>query len=249
MSNADKPRSQTRGGASSLPRANTRQRLQSRRNSSSEPTYASRRTQAERSETTQTQLIEAAVKLVRANGLRGLRTVEVAELAGVSRGALLHHFKSKHDLLVAVIRHVNEISLIESARRAQAAKNSEDDPIDGIIKDAQDFYFGDYFFIELAIAMSADSDSRILKRETYQSSRTSRFSVEAAWLEALVSSGVPKQIASDVLSLTLSVVRGYSVRTLIEKDPEQFTRILKVWRDIVRQHLQMAMANERKKRD
>jgi len=249
MSNADKPRSQARGDGSSLPRARTRQRLQSRRNSSSEPKYAPKRTQAERSEATQTQLIEAAVKLVRANGLRGLRTVEVAELAGVSRGALLHHFKSKHDLLLAVIRHVNEVSLAESARRAHSAKSSDSDPIKGIIEDAQDFYFGDYFFVELAIAMSADSESRILKRETYQSSRTSRFSVEAAWLEALVSSGIPKQLASDVLSLTLSVVRGYSVRTLIEKDLEQFARLLRVWRDIIRQHLQAAMANDHSKRD
>ncbi|TAI66807.1 TetR/AcrR family transcriptional regulator [Bradyrhizobium sp. Leo170] len=248
MSNADKTKPEARGGQASLPRTATRQRLQSRRNSSSEPKYAPKRTQAERSEATQTQLIEAAVKLVRANGLRGLRTVEVAELAGVSRGALLHHFKSKHDLLVAVIRHVNEVSLVESARRAHLAQNSGNDPIEGIIKDAQDFYFGDYFFIELAIAMSADSDSRILKRETYRNSRTSRFSVEAAWLEALMSSGVPKQLASDILSLTLSVVRGYSVRTLIEKDPEQFSRLLKVWRDIVRQHLQTAMANDQKNR-
>ena len=249
MSNADKPRSQARRGSSSLPRTGTRQRLQSRRNSSSEPTYAPRRTQAERSEATQTQLIEAAVKLVRANGLRGLRTVEVAELAGVSRGALLHHFKSKHDLLVAVIRHVNEVSMEESARRAHLAKNSEADPIDGIIKDAQDFYFGDYFFIELAIAMSADSDSRILRRDIHQSSRASRFSVEAAWLEALVSSGLPKQLAADVLSLTLSVVRGYSVRMLLERDPAPFNRLLSLWHGIIRQHLKSAMATDSTKRD
>lgn len=248
MSNADKTKQDPRGGQTSLPRAATRQRLQSRRNSSSEPTYAPKRTQAERSETTKTQLIEAAVKLVRANGLRGLRTVEVAELAGVSRGALLHHFKSKHDLLVAVIRHVNEVSLVESARRAHLAQNSGDDPIEGIIKDAQDFYFGDYFFIELAIAMSADNDARLLRREAYTNSRTSRFSVEAAWLEALVSSGVPKQVASDILSLTLSVVRGYSVRILIEKDIEQFNRLLKVWRDIVRQYLKTSVMNDQKSR-
>ncbi len=248
MSNADKTKQDPRGGQASRPRAATRQRLQSRRNSSSEPTYAPRRTQAERSETTKTQLIEAAVKLVRANGLRGLRTVEVAELAGVSRGALLHHFKSKHELLVAVIRHVNEVSLVESARRAHLAQNSGDDPIEGIIKDAQDFYFGDYFFIELAIAMSADNDTRLLRREAYTNSRTSRFSVEAAWLEALVASGVPKQVASDILSLTLSVVRGYSVRILIEKDIEQFNRLLKVWRDIVRQHIKTAAMNDQKNR-
>ncbi|WP_322516828.1 TetR/AcrR family transcriptional regulator [Rhodopseudomonas palustris] len=237
MSNSDKPRPTRARSTSGLPASPSRQKLQSRRNSSTEPTYAPRRTQAERSETTRTQLIDAAIKLVRANGLSGLRTVEVAELAGVSRGALMHHFKSKHDLTVAVIRHVNDISRSESARRATIAKRSDQDPIEGIIHDAHDFYFGDYFFIELAIAMSADSESRVLKRETLRTSRTSRFSVEAAWLEALMATGISKQVASDVLALTLSVVRGFSVRMLIERDPDQFAHLLKVWRNIIRHYL------------
>jgi hypothetical protein len=52
-----------------------------------------------------------------------------------------------------------------------------------------------------------------------------------------MSAGLPKQLASDVLALTMSVVRGFSVRMLIENDPEQFARLLKVWRDIIRQHI------------
>lgn len=213
----------------------SRQKLHSRRDSVAAPKYTPRRTQAERSETTRKQLLEAAVKLVRAKGFGGLRTAEVSELAGVSRGALLHHFKNKHALLVAVLRYVNEVSLTQSARRAQSARTSGD-PIEGIIQDGRDFYFGDYFFIELAIAMSADS-SPSLKRETFDISRPTRFSVEAAWLDTLMTSGIPKQLASDVLALTMSVVRGFSVRMLIERDPEQFTRLLKVWRDIIRQHV------------
>jgi AcrR family transcriptional regulator len=226
------------------PRApSSRQKLQSRRNSSAESKYVARRTQAERSETTRKQLLDAAVKLVRAKGFGGLRTVEVSELAGVSRGALLHHFKNKHALVVAVLQYVNEISLTQSARRAQSAR-TVGDPIEGIIQDARDFYFGDYFFLELAIAMS-DESSRGLKRQTYQISRPTRFSVEAAWLDTLVSAGLPKQLASDVLSLTMSVVRGYSVRMLIEKDPEQFARLLKVWRDIIRQHVATSLKSRK----
>ena len=247
MSNPDKPRS-TRSRSQSLSASPPRQKLQSRRNSSTGASYAPRRTQAERSETTRTQLIEAAIKLVRANGLSGLRTVEVAELAGVSRGALMHHFKSKHDLVVAVIRHVNEISRIESARRATLAKRADKDPIKGIIEDAHDFYFGDYFFIELAIAMSADAESRVLKRETFQTSRTSRFSVEAAWIEALVATGIPEQVAENVLALTLSVVRGFSVRMLLQRDPEQFSHLLKLWHSILRHYLDSELAPSSKKR-
>jgi AcrR family transcriptional regulator len=226
--------------------ANPRQKLRSRRDSSAAPTFAPRRTQAERSETTRRQLLEAAVTLIRNNGFGGLRTIEVADLAGVSRGALLHHFPSKHALVVAVLTYVNEITFTKSIRRAHSARSSGD-PIEGIIQDAQDFFFGDYFFIELAIAMSDDSTQR-LRRETQQSARQTRFSIEAAWLDTLVSSGIPQQLAGDVLALTLSVVRGFSVRLLIEKDPERFARLLAVWRNIIRQHIAASVPKKSRKR-
>jgi len=105
---------------------------------------------------------------------------------------------------------------------------------------AQDFFLGDYFFIELAIAMS-DESTRRLRSETHQFTRQTRFSIEAAWLDTLISSGIPRQLASDVLALTLSAVRGFSVRMLIENDPEQFTRLMNVWRGIIHQHLATAI--------
>ena len=120
MSNSKEPRPTGRPTPRTLRAPAPRQKLRSRRDSSAEPKYASRRTQAERSETTRKQLLDAAIKLVRAKGFGGLRTVEVADLAGVSRGALLHHFKNKHALVVAVLHYVNELSLTQSARRAQS---------------------------------------------------------------------------------------------------------------------------------
>ncbi|WP_283843067.1 TetR/AcrR family transcriptional regulator [Bradyrhizobium sp. Ce-3] len=191
--------------------------------------------------------MDAAVKLIRHNGLGGLRTVEVADLAGVSRGALMHHFPSKHELVVAVLTYVNEVTFTQSTRRAQSARHDGGDPIDSIIKDAQDFFFGDYFFIELAIGMS-DESTRRLKRETQQFARQTRFSIEATWLDTLISSGIPEQLARDVLALTLSVVRGFSVRMLIENDPERFSRLLAVWRKIVRQHIEDSLPKPSRKR-
>ena len=186
------------------------------------------------------------MKLIRDKGFGGLRTIDVAILAGVSRGALMHHFPSKHALVVAVLTYVNETTFTQSIRRAHSARSSGD-PIEGIIQDAREFFFGDYFFIELAIAMSDDSTQR-LRRETQQSTRQTRFSIEAAWLDTLVSSGIPQQLASDVLALTLSVVRGFSVRLLIERDPERFARLLGVWRNIIRQHLVASLPKKSRKR-
>jgi AcrR family transcriptional regulator len=245
MSNSRDPKQTGQRLSGTLQSPAPRQKLRSRRESSSEPKYAPRRTQAERSETTRKQLLDAATKLIRQKGFGGLRTIEVASLAGVSRGALMHHFPSKHALVVAVLTYVNEVTFAQSTRRAQLARSSSD-PIAEIIKDAQDFFLGDYFFIELAIAMS-DESTRRLRRETHQFTRQTRFSIEAAWLDTLVSSGIPRQLASDVLSLTLSAVRGFSVRMLIENDPEQFTRLMNVWRGIVRQHLAAAIPGKLRK--
>ena len=192
-------------------------------------------------------MLDATAKLIRQKGFGGLRTIEVAKVAGVSRGALLHHFPSKHALVVAVMTHVNEVTFAQSTRRAQQARSSGD-PIEEIIKDAQEFFLGDYFFIELAIAMS-DESTRRLRRETHQFTRQTRFSIEAAWLDTLISSGIPKQLASDVLALTLSAVRGFSVRMLIEKDPEQFTRLMNVWRNIIHQHLAASIPGKSRKQD
>jgi AcrR family transcriptional regulator len=247
MSNSEDPRRTGRPTPDTRHAPAPRQKLRSGRNVSSEPKYAPRRTQAERSETTRKQLLEAAAKLIRQKGFGGLRTIEVASLAGVSRGALLHHFPSKHALVVAVLTYVNEITFTQSTRRAQLARTSGD-PIEEIIKDAQDFFLGDYFFIELAIAMS-DESTRRLRHETHQFTRQTRFSIEAAWLDTLISSGIPKQLASDILALTLSAVRGFSVRMLIENDPEQFARLMNVWRDIIHRHLAASVPSKPRKRD
>jgi AcrR family transcriptional regulator len=246
MPNTKDPKPIARPGRGMLAAPLPRQKLRSRRESSAEPKFAPRRTQAERSETTRKLLLEAATKLIRKNGFGGLRTIEVAKVAGVSRGALLHHFPSKHDLVVELLAYVNEMDLTQSTRRARMARSSGD-PIGDIIKDARDFFFGDHFFIGLAIAMS-DESTRRLRHEAQQFTRQTRFSIEAAWLDTLISSGIPKQLASDILALTLSVVRGFSVRTLLENDPEQFARLMDIWRTIVGQHLAAAISRPSRKR-
>jgi len=62
----------------------------------------SSRTQAERREATRRQLLAAAKTLFVAHGFAQTSTPEVAQLAGVTRGALYHHFEDKCALFLAV---------------------------------------------------------------------------------------------------------------------------------------------------
>lgn len=65
-----------------------------------------RRTNAERSAETRGALINAAIELLFTRGHTATTTIEVAARARVSRGAMLHHFPTRVDLLIAVAQHI-----------------------------------------------------------------------------------------------------------------------------------------------
>jgi AcrR family transcriptional regulator len=67
-----------------------------------------RRTQAERREATRTALVAAARELFAERGYAGVGTEEIVQRAGVTRGALYHHFSGKHDLFRAVYERVEQ---------------------------------------------------------------------------------------------------------------------------------------------
>lgn len=66
----------------------------------------SRRTQAERRETTRAALLAAGRELFAAHGYAGVATEEIVDRAGVTRGALYHHFRGKDDLFRAVCEQI-----------------------------------------------------------------------------------------------------------------------------------------------
>jgi AcrR family transcriptional regulator len=66
------------------------------------------RTQQQRREETRRALLDAAVESLIEVGFARTTTLEVQRRADVSRGALLHHFPSKAELLVAAVDHLAE---------------------------------------------------------------------------------------------------------------------------------------------
>jgi AcrR family transcriptional regulator len=66
------------------------------------------RTQAQRSEQTRSALVAAARKLFAERGYSEVGTEEIVREAGVTRGALYHHFDGKRELMRAVYEQLEE---------------------------------------------------------------------------------------------------------------------------------------------
>ncbi|MBA3328400.1 MAG: TetR/AcrR family transcriptional regulator [Solirubrobacterales bacterium] len=69
------------------------------------PTAQPRRTQVQRSATTRAALLDAALECLVEFGYANTTTSRVAERAGLSRGAPLHHFQTRTALVAAAIEH------------------------------------------------------------------------------------------------------------------------------------------------
>jgi len=86
-----------------------------------------RQTQAERSEATRTALLSAARALFTEYGYNGASSEAIVAAAGVSRGALQHHFVDKRSLFAAVYEEM-ELEVVQATAEAGLAAG-HDDPL------------------------------------------------------------------------------------------------------------------------
>ncbi len=64
-----------------------------------------RRTQKERTETTQQNVLQATLRCLGTKGYHAFTLQDVADAAGISRGAITHHYRTKLDLTAEAVRY------------------------------------------------------------------------------------------------------------------------------------------------
>jgi AcrR family transcriptional regulator len=119
----------------------------------------SRRTQAERSATTREALLDAAVDCLVERGFSATTTAEVTHRAGLSLGALVHHFPTKADLLTAAVGHVMQRRQAEF-RKAMTDVDPGSDLLDAAIELLWEAFNGQTFqaWVELWVAARTDPE-------------------------------------------------------------------------------------------
>jgi AcrR family transcriptional regulator len=194
-----------------------------------------RRTQAERSLTTQKALLEAARSSLSDRGYAGTTTAETAKRAKVSRGAQLHHYATKQDLLIATIDYIHAKVETDVEEITHRIDGGTDEDIRLFICGLWNVIFSEENFnpnIELVTAARTNPElgARLQKRwkrlaKTY----------ETVWEDTLERSGNDTSHASALLTLTLNFLRGMAMqRIAMGNDPDYFKAQLEQWTDIVR---------------
>src|SRR5262245_4162736 len=83
-----------------------------------------RRTQAERRAETTEALLDATIEAIAELGYHGATTAEICARAGVTHGALFHHFDTRVDLVLAALARLTErriANYVEFAAQVHAA--------------------------------------------------------------------------------------------------------------------------------
>jgi AcrR family transcriptional regulator len=119
------------------------------------------RTQQERSAAMRKRLLDATVDCLVRYGYAGTTTTRVTEIAGVTRGAQVHHFPTRAELIAAAVRHL-------AARRAELAFEKIDivrratDPIDAGLDLMWEIHQGPihYAAVEMWVAARTDLELR-----------------------------------------------------------------------------------------
>lgn len=193
-----------------------------------DPSRAPRRTQAERSEAMRARLATAAYEAVAEGGLKALRLRTVAESAGVSQGALLHHFPGKNALVLAAIEQALTLARADSSVWLDQRASNPEGALRAMLAEFRGFFFSDRFWVAMGITIEASKDADLSKtvRSAVSSLRTP---IYAGWIEQLIGHGWrPDDAARDVRS-GAAMVSGAAIRRHWAEPDVVTTQIEEEW--------------------
>jgi AcrR family transcriptional regulator len=125
------------------------------------PAKPPRRTQDERSTAMRARLLDATIGCLVDYGYAGTTVTRIAERAGVTRGAQVHHYRTKDDLVTAAVTHLAgksaEFGWSQVSRLADV-----DDPVGDLLDVLWEMHKGPTFTatVELWVAARTDPDLR-----------------------------------------------------------------------------------------
>jgi AcrR family transcriptional regulator len=172
----------------------------------------SQRTQEERSTETRRKLVDAAIGVSQESGYANLTITKVAQYAGLSNGAMQHHFATRDDLVLAMLDAlypILDIPFEEIASRKLSVK----DRVSTFVDLLWQIYSRPEYLVVWDIAFGTRSDPHLrAKLQAYQRD------IAARALKHLAASFADLNLTADaseqIFQLIISCLRGLALQTV-----------------------------------
>jgi AcrR family transcriptional regulator len=191
----------------------------------SQPTVA-RVPQEQRSRAMRQRLLEATIECLVECGWSGTSTTLVSRRAGVSRGAQLHHFPTKTDLVVAAVEHMGarrSEQLFERAATLPRGRRRSRAVLDLLAE----HFTSPLFVAALELWVAARTDEQLHRAVAPLEQRigrdTHRQTVELLGVDE------SRPGARELVQATLDLVRGLGLANTLSDDSARRRRVLDRW--------------------
>jgi AcrR family transcriptional regulator len=189
-----------------------------------------RRTQAERSASTQARLLDATIECLVERGWAGTSTTEVVRRAGVSRGAQVHHFPTKEDLVLAAIEHLLERRTREFEETFANLPPDQRSPANAM-RLLHNHWFGDTFAAWLELLTATRSDPAMHARFVEFEQRSFEHRLES-FKRMFPDAAADDGFARVALRLSFALLDGMAIDQLIDVNNDEINAVLEAFNAI-----------------
>jgi AcrR family transcriptional regulator len=170
--------------------------------------------------------MEATVDCLVERGWAGTTTVVVAQRAGVSRGAQLHHFRTRGELVAAAVEYVGTQSAQDLLRRAEALDQARNRTT-AVVEFIAEFFASPLFTaaLELWVAARTDPELRelVVPLEARLGRECHRMAVD------LLGADERRPGVRAAVQATLDLARGLALANQLTDDSQRRGRIVRQW--------------------
>lgn len=192
----------------------------------------------DRSRLTRQRLLEATVRCLAERGWAASTVSVIAHEAGISRGALQHHFPTREALVVAALEYMfqERRALVERLNPPRGGDDS--DRVHAVVSTLIEVYTGDLFRAALHAWTAAAADEQVRSVIAPLERRFARSVHDLAVAHLGVDDSDPH--VRTLIQATLDLARGLALADLLTDDSKRRRRIVRTWSATLASELGMA---------
>ena len=190
-----------------------------------------RRTQEQRSAATRARLLDATIECLVELGYAGMTTTEVVRRAGVSRGAQVHHFPTKAELVEQAIVHLARRRREELRTELERLRRNGDN-VSIAVEMLWKSFAGPLFTAAVELIVAARTDPA-LRSAVVAVERDAADGIREFCAEVFGPHAMRRAAFRDGIDLTIALTVGMAFRAMMTGERDD-TRLLATWKRLVR---------------